>query len=423
MVQVRPFRGLRPPVELVHEVATPPWDTMESAEVRARALGNPNSFLHIDRPEVDARPGHETDELERLRLARDALGRFVVHGTLRMDERPGFYPYRLSLGSHTQLGVMGIVACDDYDNNRVRKHEHTLVAKETDRIHHIDAISCQASPVFLTYRPHDDLRRLLRNAVERSAPVYDLVADGVRHELWYDADPTFCDAVTHAFAGLDFAYIADGHHRSASASRVRALRAKRNLSHTGTELYNYLLAGLFPSDEMQILEYNRVVHGLNGYTPETLLAAFERHFDVAPAETARPDARARFGVYIAGRWWRLSAREATLEGLDVVGRLDVALLQTLVLEPLLGIADPRTDARIGFVGGIRGTTALEDLVRAGRYDVAFALYPTSIDDMMAISDMGSVMPPKSTWFEPKLRSGLLLHPLDGLPPPELEPSE
>jgi uncharacterized protein (DUF1015 family) len=420
MLKIRPFAALRPPAPLVHEVDAPPWDTVDTTEAKAMVEDRPLSFLHIDRPEVDLRAGSDSQHA-RWAKARDNLRNFIERGALVHDPVPGFYVYQLTRptehGPHSQLGVVACVAVDDYESGKVKRHEHTLVHKETDRLNHMDALSCQASPVFLAYRDDAGVDAILASVAER-IPLFDFAAneDSVRHIVWHVGDQAEVKALQAALTRLDALYIADGHHRTASAARVRGLRAARNPAHTGDESYNYFMAGLFPASQLRILEYNRVVRDLNGLSPEAFVARVAERFDVQPGGASLPAGPATFSMKLGAQWYTLAAKAGSYPAQDPIRSLDVSILQDNLLAPILGIGDPRTNPRITFVGGVRGIAELSRLVDDSSHAVAFALYPPPMSALMAVADQGDVMPPKSTWFEPKLRSGLVLHLLDGEPP-------
>lgn len=412
MPLIRAFRGLRPVPERAADVVAPPYDVLNTAEARVRAEGRPWSFLHISKPEIDLPEG--TDPYDDAVYAKGAenLRRMIAEGVLMRDAEPCYYVYRLTMGEHTQTGLVAVASVPDYDSNRIRKHEFTRPQKEDDRVRQIDALNAQTGPVFLTYRHHPPADEVIAG-VTREAPEYDLTADdGVRHTLWVLRDPQRLRAITEEFDAMDCLYIADGHHRSAAASRIAAMRREANPNHTGEESYNYFLAVLFPDDQMQILDYNRVVRDLNGLSPEEFLARVAGAFEMAAEPRAvRPHGTGEFGMYLRGQWYRLKLRPERIPE-DPVGRLDVSLLANNLIAPVLGIDDPRRDERIDFVGGIRGLGELERRVDSGEMAVAFSLHPTSMGDLMAVADAGEVMPPKSTWFEPKLADGLVSHVLD-----------
>ncbi|HEX9180191.1 MAG TPA: DUF1015 family protein [Burkholderiales bacterium] len=405
MALIRPFRALRPPPGAAAQIASPPYDVMSTEEARAIAAGNPRCFLRVSRPEVDL--PHGVDEHSDAVHARGAgnLREFVEQGWLARDAAPRFYVYRQRMGVHVQSGFVAAASVEEYDRGLIRKHELTRPDKEDDRTRHIVALEANDEPVFLTYRSRPEVDGLLEE-IERAAPDYDFVSDdGIAHSFWV-APEAMNPRIERAFAGVPVLYIADGHHRSAAASR-----AHRQFAQAGRAggSHGSFLAVIFPHSQMQILDYNRVVTDLNGMSPEAFLARVAERFGVEPAPQPKPDAAHRFGMYLEGRWHRLVARAGTFAETPL-GVLDVNILQDNLLAPLLGIADPRRDPRIQFVGGIRGTAELERLVDSGRARVAFALFPTSLDQLIAIADAGEIMPPKSTWFEPKLRSGLVLHP-------------
>jgi len=413
MSLIRPFAGLRPAPGRAADVIAPPYDVVSAAEARARARGRPWSFLHISRPEIDLPP--ETDPYAPAVYAKgkENFQRQVQEGVLQRDPAPYYYLYRLVMGAHTQTGLVAAAHVPDYDSNRIRKHEFTRPDKEDDRVRQIDALNAQTGPVFLTYR-HSDVIDALSAAVAAGTPDVDVTADdGVRHTLWVIRDPGQIETITRTFDALPCLYIADGHHRSAAASRVAAARRAANPNHTGEEPYNYFLAVIFPDNQMQILDYNRVVRDLHGLSPNKFVAAVAEAFSlVAEAGPVKPARAREFGMYLQGAWYRLHLDDEFVPEDDPVKRLDVSLLQDNLLEPILGIQDPRTDKRIDFVGGIRGLDELARRVDSGEMAVAFSLYPTSIHDMMSVADANRVMPPKSTWFEPKLADGLVSHLLD-----------
>jgi uncharacterized protein (DUF1015 family) len=413
MPLIRPFAGLCPAPSRAAEVAAPPYDVLDSSEARARAAGRPWSFLHISKPEIDLAPDTDPYDAAVYAKGRENFERMLKEGVLQQDAAPCYYLYRLIMGSHQQIGLVAAARVSDYDSNRIRKHEFTRPDKEDDRVRQIDSLSAQTGPVFLTYRHHAAIDELAAK-VTTGAPDMDLTADtGVRHSLWRVTDPAQIDLITHTFDAMDCLYIADGHHRSAAASRVAAARKAANPNHSGDEAYNYFLSVIFPDNQMQILDYNRVIKDLNGHTPDAFLAALDTAFTVDKTTGQYKPARAgEFGLYLQGQWYRLTIKPERIPQDDPVKRLDVSLLQDNLIEPVLGIADPRRDKRIDFVGGIRGLAELERRVDSGEMAVALALHPTSMAQLMAVADAGEVMPPKSTWFEPKLADGLVSHLLD-----------
>jgi uncharacterized protein (DUF1015 family) len=406
---IYPFRALRPPADRVAEVAAVPYDVVNTEEARALAAGNPSSFLHVSRPEIDLPEGTNVYAEEVYEKARENFEKLKGDGTLVAEDEPALYIYRLRMGDHTQVGVAAAFSVDEYDNDLIRKHERTRPDKENDRTRHILTLRAQTGPVFLTYRADRRIDALVE-AEMKAAPLYDFAAsDGVRHAVWRAAHP---EQLARCFAEVPLLYIADGHHRAASASRARAALRGQNAGHTGEEDYNRFLAVVFPDEQMQILPYHRVVKDLNGRTPEDFLEAVRARFNLTDdARREGPGKPAHWHMYLGGKWYGLSLRDDAARTLsdDPTAALDVSLLQNNLLDPVLGVTDPRTDKRIDFVGGIRGTQELERLVDEGRAAVAFALYPTSIEDLLRVSDAGGRMPPKSTWFEPKLRDALLIH--------------
>lgn len=410
MAAIYPFRALRPPRDKVQEVAAVPYDVVNSEEAAALASGKPHSFLHVSRPEIDLPPGADLYADETYQKAAENFRRLVASCPLEEESEPSLYLYRLRMGDHVQTGVAACASVDEYDDDRIRKHEKTRPDKENDRTRHLLELGAQTGPVFLTY-PADRRIDALVEGECQNEPLYDFEAgDGIRHTVWRAQSP---EQLARCFAEVPHLYIADGHHRAASASRARAALRDRNPGHTGDEEYNRFLAVIFPADQMQILPYNRVVKDLNGRTVEDFLAAVGERFDVNEDANPRgPGKRGHFHMYLGGgRWYGLTPTGSSVAAVagDPVASLDVSVLQDNLLDPLLGIKDVRTDKRIDFVGGIRGTEELVRLVDDGRAAVAFALYPTSVEDLIAVSDAGRLMPPKSTWFEPKLRDGILIH--------------
>jgi len=406
---VRPFRALRPARAHAAEVAAPPYDVLSSDEARARAAGKPWSFLHVSKPEIDLPPG--TDPYSPAAYARGAenFARMREAGVLVRDAAPAYYAYRLTAGDLVQTGVAVAASIAAYDANRVRKHELTRPDKEDDRVRHMEALNAQTGPVLAAYPAAPALDRLLAEAV-RGEPDTDVVADGgVRHSVWPVQDADAIARIGAAFDAMPAIYIADGHHRSAAASRVAANRRRPGVDGS----HEWFLVVAFPHHALRILDYNRVVRDLGGMTRHELLAKLGAAFDVtASKEPVRPARHGEFGMYAGGHWHRFAPRPGASEPADPVGRLDVSLLTSRVLSPLLGIGDLRTDRRVDFVGGGRGLAELAKRVDSGEMAAAFSLYPTRLEDLMAVADAGRVMPPKSTWFEPKLADGLLSHVLD-----------
>jgi len=413
MPLIRPFAGLRPASGRAAEVIAPPYDVLSSDEARARAAGKPWSFLHISKPEIDLPAGIDPYAPQVYAKAAENLGRMVREGILARDPAPCYYAYRLIMGKHTQTGLVAAASIAEYDTNRIRKHEHTQTAKEDDRVRQIDALNAQTGPVMAAYPDARDVDEILARC-SAGAPDSDATADGgVRHSLWAVRDAEIQARLTRAFDAMPALYIADGHHRSAAASRVAAARCAANRRHPGEENYNTFLTVIFPHHQLQILDYNRVVAGLNGMDAGAFLARVRENFSVdispTPVKPARP---AEFGLYLAGQWYRLTIRRELIPVNDPVARHDATLLSDYLLGPILGIKDLRRDKRIDYVGGIRGLTELEKRVNSGEMTAAFALHPTRMEDLMAVAEAGKVMPTKSTWFEPKLADGMVSHVLD-----------
>jgi uncharacterized protein (DUF1015 family) len=407
-MRLNPFRAIRPRPDLAAQVASVPYDVVNRGEAAELARGNPHSFLHVGRSDIDLPEDVDPYDPRIYRRAREALDELLARGTLLRDTEPRLFVYRQVMDGRSQTGVVGCVHVDDYEQDLIRKHEKTRQDKEDDRTRHVLALNANAEPVFLTYRGRADIDRMVEG-VTSSAPLYDFTApDGVRHTVWPVPDAR---ALARAFGPIPHAYVADGHHRSASAWRAgKELRA-RSPSHRGDEEYNWFLAVLFPSDQLRILPYNRVVRDLDDQTPALVLERLRGLGKLSAATHPVPERSGVFCIYLDGRWHRLELDQAGIDRSAPIASLDVSLLQDRVLSPILGIGDPRTDKRIDFVGGIRGTEELERRVRSGEMAIAFSLFPTTLDQLMAVSDAGHVMPPKSTWFEPKLRSGLFVHEL------------
>lgn len=407
MTLIRPFRALRPAPGRAAEVLAPPYDVLSSAEARKRADGKPWSFLHISKPEIDLAPDVDPYDASVYAKAAENLDRMIGAGVLIREAEPAYYVYRLTWRDRSQTGLAAIASITDYDSNRIRKHELTTPVKEDDRVRQIEAVNAQTGPVMMAYPAAPHIDALLASATKR-APDVDVTADdGVRHELWVIREPDQIAALTQAVDALPALYIADGHHRSAAASRIAHARGN------GAGSHRYFLTVLFPQQQMTILDYNRVIRDLNGSSPAALLAALRERFTVeASDQPVRPAASGEFGMYLDGGWYRLTIKPELIPGHDPIGRLPITLLARNVIEPLFGITDPRTDKRIDFVGGARGLGELERRVASGAMAVAFALHPTQMDDLIAVADAEGIMPPKSTWFEPKLADGMVSHVLD-----------
>jgi uncharacterized protein (DUF1015 family) len=404
---IRPFNALRPQAERAPQVAAVPYDVVNTEEARALASGNPWSFLHVSRPEIDLSDGTPIYSDEVYTKAADTFAKLIRDCPLIVEETPSLYLYRLIMGDHEQIGVVACCSVDEYDRDLIRKHERTRRDKEDDRTRHIMVLRAQTGPVFLTYRATTQIDALVASALSGNPPLYDFVAnDDIRHTIW--RVPNY-DPLVDAFKEVPYLYIADGHHRAASASRARAELREQSFANIGNEEYNFFQCVLFPDRQLQILPYNRIVRDLNGMSPEEFLGRVRESFSISENASTAPAERGHFGMYLDGRWYGLARREDAKTTAGVVESLDVSILQDRLLDSILGIKDVRTDKRIDFVGGIRGAEELEKLVNEGKAAVAFSLYPTTIDDLLKVSDASEIMPPKSTWFEPKLRDGLLSH--------------
>ena len=405
---IQPFAALRPAQGRANDVVAPPYDVLSTEEARERASGRPWSFLHISKPEIDLPAGTNPYAPEVYAKGAENLQAMIQAGVLARDPAPCYYAYRIVMGSHSQTGIVAAASVADYDTNRIRKHEFTRPDKEDDRVRQIDALDAQTGPVLLAYPAAPEVDAILAEA-SVGTPDSDAELDGVRHTLWVIRDPAIQARITAAFNAMPALYIADGHHRSASASHIAAARRAANPGHTGGEPYNFFLSVVFPAHQMRIMDYNRVIADLNGLSAQAFLQRVGAAFGVEPAASAvKPEHPGVFGMYLDGKWYRLSIRPELIPA-DPVGRLDVSLLQNNLIAPILGITDPRRDKRIDFVGGIRGLPELEKRVNSGEMALAFALHPTRMEDLMAVADANEVMPPKSTWFEPKLADGLASH--------------
>ncbi len=413
MSLIRPFTGLRPVPERAADVAAPPYDVLNTEEARQRAAGKPWSFLHISKPEIDFPAGTDPYATVVYAKAVENLHKMEQEGVLRHDAKPYYYLYRLQMGEHVQTGLAAAASVAAYDAERIRRHEFTRPDKEDDRVRQIAALNAQTGPVLLTYR-HSPVIDALVERVASGAPEYDFSADdGVRHTLWVVRDDAVARQLRETFENVERLYIADGHHRCAAASRVAASRRAANPDHTGEESYNYFLSVIFPDNQMQIMDYNRVVRDLNGLSREQFLEWVGQAFSIdKSAHAVKPAGVGEFGMYLPGQWYRLRIQPQFIPANNPVAQLDVSLLANHLIAPILGITDARRDKRIDFVGGIRGLQELERRVNSGEMAVACSLFPTGMDQLMAVADSGEVMPPKSTWFEPKLADGLVSHVLD-----------
>ena len=406
MADIRPFRALRPPAARVEQIASVPYDVVNTEEARSMAADNALSFLHVSRPEIDLPDGTDIYGDQVYRKAVDNFDALIKNGPLESEETPSIYLYRLIMGDHEQIGVVACASIDEYDQDLIRKHERTRRDKEDDRTRHMLILRAQTGPVFLTYRASREIDTMVMETMIAGA-LFDFTApDGIQHTVWRVPDPV---RFVQAFREVPFLYIADGHHRAASAARARAELKEQSFGHTGDEEYNFFLAVMFPDEQLKILAYNRAVRDLNGLSREDFLDAVRRGFAVEESGKPVPARRGEWSMYLDGRWYGLSLPTGTAAPEGVVDSLDVSVLQDRLLDPILGIKDVRTDRRIDFIGGMRGTPELERLVNEGKAAVAFSLFPTTIEDLLRVSDAGQIMPPKSTWFEPKLRDGLLIH--------------
>jgi len=413
-MRVKAFRGLRPRNDLGAKIPSHPYDVLSSEEARELATGDPYSFLHVIKPEIDLDPGVDPYDDRVYAKGNENFRAMIEKGWLERDARPAFYVYRLTTKDRAQTGILGVAAVEDYVEDRIKKHEHTRPEKVTDRIRLNDALSATPGPVFLTYRGLPELNALVKGVVARDPQNRFESPDGVTHELWVVDDAATCKKIEELLGKVRNSYVADGHHRAAAAAAVCKQRIARLEEPTGEEPCRYFMAAHFPADQLCILDYNRVVADLNGLDIETFLDRVQSAgFHVKPNHRPkRPPHRQTFGMYLDHVWYLLTARPEIIPSDDVVRRLDMSVLTEHLLQPVLGIGDPRTDRRIDFVGGIRGMEELERRVDSGRDAVAFALHPTSLDDVMSVADAGTVMPPKSTWFEPKLRSGMVVQLFD-----------
>jgi uncharacterized protein (DUF1015 family) len=408
MSLIQPFKAYRPKADIAARLASVPYDVVNTAEARQLANGNPYSFLHVCRPEIDLPEGVDEHEDRVYAMGAANLKKFIADGILAREAEDSLYVYQQRMGEHVQAGLVALCSVREYEENRIKKHEFTRPDKEDDRTRHVSEQNANAEPVFLTYRAHKEIDAIV-DRVRAEDPLYDITTpDGIAHTIWRIAAPDTIAALTGLFRGVEALYIADGHHRTASAVRYGQARRARNPPPTGNEPYESFMAVVFPHNQLKIFDYNRVVKDLNGLTPEQFLAKIGEKFEVSSSGARQPSQAASFGMYLQGKWYLLKARPGSFSVDDPIKRLDVSILQDNLLSPVLGIQDPRTDKRIDFVGGIRGMDELERRVKDG-CAVAFALYPTSLDELIDVADAGQVMPPKSTWFEPKLRSGLLVH--------------
>ncbi len=413
MAVYKPFKALRPLPQYADKVAALPYDVMSSSEARERAKGNAYSFLHVDKAEIDLPEDTYIYDMSVYEKAKENLLNLSKEGILIQDKEPCFYIYRQIMNGRSQTGLVGCALVDDYINGTIKKHELTRADKEADRIRHVDFCDANTGPIFLCYREKNEIGEIISKWQRQNPPVCDFLHNDVSQTVWVINDNEVCQSLTKAFCPVEAFYIADGHHRCASAVNVANMRRQSNPHYNGNEEFNYFLSVLFPANELEIMDYNRVIADLNGYSDEKFIEKIKEKFRVLPFIAPgcfKPDKKHTFGMYLSNKWYVLEAKEGTFDENDPVGHLDVSILQNNLISPILGINDPRTDKRIDFVGGIRGLYELEERVNASMR-VAFSMYPTTLEDLMAIADANKVMPPKSTWFEPKLLSGLFIHKL------------
>ena len=409
MTMIRPFCGIHPAPSLAAAIAALPYDVYHRAEATEIVQKNPYSFLKIERAETQFPPDTDMYSEEVYCRARDTFHAMLSDGSFVQDDTQCFYLYALTMENRTQTGIVGCASIDDYLNSTIRKHENTRAEKELDRIRHIDTLSAQTGPIFLAYRRNPELHQIIRQ-YKCTHPLFDFVSeDGIRHQIWKIADKNICGKISAIFETIHSVYIADGHHRAASAVKVGLKRRKEHPDYTGSESFNYFLSVLFPADELKIYDYNRIVEDRNGYSTNELLAALQKDFHITENKCAV--SKGSFSMYCDGIWYQLTAKQHLYTS-DPVNDLDVSILQNAILQPLLGIEDPKTDSRIQFVGGIYGLKKLIQLVDEKPERLAFAMHPTSMDELFTVADANRLMPPKSTWFEPKLRSGLFIHKIE-----------
>ncbi|MGF7056579.1 DUF1015 domain-containing protein [Brassicibacter mesophilus] len=412
MAIVRPFKGIKPKQDIVHKVASLPYDVMNREEAKEMSKGNAQSFLHVVRPEIDVDDCIDVHDKIVYEKARENLESMISNGVLIQDIQPKIYIYRQVMFGRVQTGIVGCTSIDDYLNDIIKKHEYTRPEKEQDRINNFDYCDANTAPIFLTYRKNEKINYIINEWIKFHKPIYDFKSeDSITHIVWDIDDKHIIDKICSLFKTIEYLYIADGHHRSASAVKVGLKRRKDNPNYTGEEEFNYFMSVIFPDEDLFIMDYNRVAKDLNGYSIEQFMDKVNEKFlieEYTKEGPYKPYKKHTFGMYVDSKWYILTAMKDTYDESDPVQRLDVSILQNNLLQPILGIHDPRTDKRIDFVGGIRGLTELEKRISKDM-KIAFSMYPTTMEDLMSIADSGQVMPPKSTWFEPKLRSGLFVH--------------
>ncbi|MBA4406854.1 DUF1015 domain-containing protein [bacterium] len=408
MAVIRPFKAVRPSEKVAHLVASVPYDVVNREEAAQLAKGNPINFLRVTRSEIEMKEKVDVYSAEVYQKAKENFDRLRVEAPLLQDSVTHLYLYKLTMGNHSQIGIAATFSVDDYEKDIIKKHEKTRKVKEDDRTNHIVTTEAQTGPVFLTYKSIAQIDEIISETIKKIEPIYNFTSpDGIKHEIW-TVPNEYTDTVVNAIGNVRYLYIADGHHRAASASRVQKIKMEQNPNHTGEEEYNYFLGVLFPAEQLKILSYNRIVHDLKMKEDE-FLNKIKTNFYIEDATSPNPPTVKTFAMYIDKKWYLLKPNENVKPGKAVGDKLDVSILQNYLLQPVLGIEDQRTDTNIDFIGGIRGTEELEKLVDSDKASVAFSLFPVSVDDLINISDAGETMPPKSTWFEPKLRDGLLVH--------------
>lgn len=409
MAVIRPFNAIRPDEKVAHLVASVPYDVVNKEESAELAKGNPINFLRVTRSEIEMNADVDVYSKDVYLKAKENFERLKKEAPLKQDEEANLYIYKLTMGNHSQVGIAATFSVEDYDNDVIKKHEKTRKVKEDDRTNHIITTEAQTGAVFLTYKGVADVDKIVNEVMKKNEPIYDFTAtDGIKHVVWI-IPKELASIIVKEIAKVKNLYIADGHHRAASASRAQKVKKEQNPNHTGEEEYNYFLAVLFPADQLRIMPYNRVVFDLNGLSRDQFFEKVKENFSIEETDSPNPPSKKTFAVFIDQKWYLLKPNDNVKHGETVGENLDVSILQNYLLHPVLGIGDPRTDTRIDFIGGIRGTDELEKLVNSGKAAVAFSLYPVTLQDLINISDAGEIMPPKSTWFEPKLRDGLLVH--------------
>ncbi len=408
MAIIRPFRAVRPHSKVAHLVASVPYDVVNKEEAAELTKDNPINFLRVTRSEIELDKKTDSYSQEVYDKAKENFSRLKAEAPLIQDDMPGFYVYKLVMDKHSQVGIAATFSVEDYDNDIIMKHEKTRRVKEDDRTNHITITEAQTGAVFLTYKGVAEINNLVNETME-TEPIYDFTApDGVQHTVWLmPADHS--DVIQFEIGNVEKLYIADGHHRAASASRAQKIMKEKNVGHTGQEEYNFFLAVLFPAEQLQVLPYNRVVYDIKGIDPEQFKTLVGKYYDITDSDTPNPPVKGIVCMYLDGKWYQLKPNSNVVPGDTVGEKLDVSILQNFLLQPFLDIDDPRTNDNIDFIGGIRGTEELEKLVDSGKAQVAFSMHPVSVDDLIDISNAGETMPPKSTWFEPKLRDGLVVH--------------